>query len=323
MRGLEPPRGFPHTDLNRARLPIPPHPRAADIIAACSRPSRAAMWLFRTYHGRRAEGRGHRRHRRARLVGRCPGSLGFAVGPVRPGRPRARPGAAGRRRSGAHAGRARPRRPQAEPAGAGERLAPADARIRPAVAGRPARGRSSRGVRPLALPHRRERPRRRAAGERGRPPVEGARCRGGLPERLVRTCPRPRAPADRSAAAVGPGSGGQHRRRPQDRRDRHRDRPRPPVLRTVLVHDAGRLPERAARLHEREGHRRPRVPAARGGLARSRPRLPRRRVRPRHARGRHRGRERKHLRGRWHRPGPRLRSGAGRVPRQLQRAHDP
>ena len=28
MRGLEPPRGYPHTDLNRARLPIPPHPRA-------------------------------------------------------------------------------------------------------------------------------------------------------------------------------------------------------------------------------------------------------------------------------------------------------
>jgi hypothetical protein len=27
MRGLEPPRGLPHTDLNRARLPIPPHPR--------------------------------------------------------------------------------------------------------------------------------------------------------------------------------------------------------------------------------------------------------------------------------------------------------
>src|SRR5439155_26866020 len=27
MRGLEPPRGCPHTDLNRARLPIPPHPR--------------------------------------------------------------------------------------------------------------------------------------------------------------------------------------------------------------------------------------------------------------------------------------------------------
>jgi hypothetical protein len=28
MRGLEPPPGYPDTDLNRARLPIPPHPRA-------------------------------------------------------------------------------------------------------------------------------------------------------------------------------------------------------------------------------------------------------------------------------------------------------
>ncbi len=30
MRGLEPPPGFPDTDLNRARLPIPPHPRACE-----------------------------------------------------------------------------------------------------------------------------------------------------------------------------------------------------------------------------------------------------------------------------------------------------
>ena len=30
MRGLEPPRPYGHTDLNRARLPIPPHPRALD-----------------------------------------------------------------------------------------------------------------------------------------------------------------------------------------------------------------------------------------------------------------------------------------------------
>src|SRR5215510_6918684 len=29
MRGIEPPRGRPHTDLNRARLPVPPHPRGA------------------------------------------------------------------------------------------------------------------------------------------------------------------------------------------------------------------------------------------------------------------------------------------------------
>ena len=27
-RGLEPPWGCPHTDLNRTRLPIPPRPRA-------------------------------------------------------------------------------------------------------------------------------------------------------------------------------------------------------------------------------------------------------------------------------------------------------
>jgi hypothetical protein len=32
MRGLEPPRGLPHTDLNRARLPIPPHPRAGTQV---------------------------------------------------------------------------------------------------------------------------------------------------------------------------------------------------------------------------------------------------------------------------------------------------
>src|SRR5262249_17301481 len=31
MRGLNPPRGFPHTDLNRARLPIPPHPRGRPV----------------------------------------------------------------------------------------------------------------------------------------------------------------------------------------------------------------------------------------------------------------------------------------------------
>ncbi len=33
MRGLEPPRAFAHTDLNRARLPIPPHPRGAPMVA--------------------------------------------------------------------------------------------------------------------------------------------------------------------------------------------------------------------------------------------------------------------------------------------------
>src|SRR5262249_28320049 len=36
MRGLEPPRALAHTDLNRARLPIPPHPPAATFYPAPS-----------------------------------------------------------------------------------------------------------------------------------------------------------------------------------------------------------------------------------------------------------------------------------------------
>jgi hypothetical protein len=36
MRGLEPPRAFAHTDLNRARLPIPPHPRGLAIVPAAA-----------------------------------------------------------------------------------------------------------------------------------------------------------------------------------------------------------------------------------------------------------------------------------------------
>ncbi len=42
MRGLEPPRSFLHTDLNRARLPIPPHPRAAATISHATLPATLA-----------------------------------------------------------------------------------------------------------------------------------------------------------------------------------------------------------------------------------------------------------------------------------------
>jgi hypothetical protein len=44
MRGLEPPPGCPDTDLNRARLPIPPHPRGdakisqTQCVSGCSAP---------------------------------------------------------------------------------------------------------------------------------------------------------------------------------------------------------------------------------------------------------------------------------------------
>src|SRR3954471_24716036 len=43
MRGLEPPRPEGHTDLNRARLPIPPHPRAWDSVAGCRRGSETRL----------------------------------------------------------------------------------------------------------------------------------------------------------------------------------------------------------------------------------------------------------------------------------------
>src|SRR5205085_12632208 len=45
MRGLEPPRPKGHTDLNRARLPIPPHPLAWDSVAGgcCEFGSRRAV----------------------------------------------------------------------------------------------------------------------------------------------------------------------------------------------------------------------------------------------------------------------------------------
>src|SRR3712207_7261824 len=35
MRGLEPPWAYAHTDLNRARLPIPPHPRGVRHGSHC------------------------------------------------------------------------------------------------------------------------------------------------------------------------------------------------------------------------------------------------------------------------------------------------
>src|SRR3972149_3337352 len=44
MRGLEPPRPYGHTDLNRARLPIPPHPRGrANLSAAPGLPRRRLL----------------------------------------------------------------------------------------------------------------------------------------------------------------------------------------------------------------------------------------------------------------------------------------
>jgi hypothetical protein len=76
MRGLEPPRSHLHTDLNRARLPIPPHPlgwarqyRTGSAAAPCSRelarvtPSRTLGAGSRRACSDSLSGRSARRHR--------------------------------------------------------------------------------------------------------------------------------------------------------------------------------------------------------------------------------------------------------------------
>jgi hypothetical protein len=57
MRGLEPPPGLPDTDLNRARLPIPPHPR--EWARAKISHARASALLARVQR-KRQNGREHR-----------------------------------------------------------------------------------------------------------------------------------------------------------------------------------------------------------------------------------------------------------------------
>ena len=52
MRGLEPPRACAHTDLNRARLPIPPHPLGSRIVAALRRGESASLAVVALFdHG--------------------------------------------------------------------------------------------------------------------------------------------------------------------------------------------------------------------------------------------------------------------------------
>ena len=92
--------------------------------------------------------------------------------------------------------------------------------------------------------------------------------------------------------------------------------PRPSVLRSDGLHDAGRVPQGSAALHEREGHRRASVSAARSAERERGARLRRRQLVARHARRRDRGRERAHAGERPHGVGHR----AARVHRELQGA---
>ena len=78
MRGLEPPRAYAHTDLNRARLPIPPHPRDGQCSRASGYPAYPSSLSMRAASSR--------------------GSACSLLGAARAWRPRARRGR-GRRRA--------------------------------------------------------------------------------------------------------------------------------------------------------------------------------------------------------------------------------
>ena len=201
----------------------------------------------------------------------------------------------------------------------------AHARGRAAHARGADRPRAARRDRPLALPGRARRARRRRPEGTGGAARARARRRPRLP---VRPLPRARElePGDdRRAAALG--------RQPRDRRPGREDRDRrrrrrraAPLPRPRGPDDAGRLPARAAGVHEREGDRRALVRAAEPELEVRRAALRPPVLRARHARRGDRGRRPRHHR----RPRPRARHRQGPlgrradgVPRQLPRAHDP
>ena len=119
--------------------------------------------------------------------------------------------------------------------------------------------------------------------------------------------------ADRRTRAVGPDA--RHGRPGDEDRDhRLRGRSGSPVLRPDRLPHAAGVPERAAALHDGEGHRRSRLRAEGSRLAERTPRVQPGRLESRHARRGHRGRKRRHPGGR----PSHLRGRAARVHRQLQ-----
>ena len=245
MRGLEPPRGLPHTDLNRARLPIPPHPRGRQ----CSPPVLIAV-PFPTL-------------RRGLLI--C-GVLGLAFAAPAHARSvevvvtlKQPPLAAAfaRERTLAYssfAGRTGScsERRRAEATSTGSTRAQRE--VRNADPGRDSLGSRSAGrygvvlngfavVVPRVPPPR---------------PLADRRRRARLADRALHATARPDAAADRRADALG--AGARHRGPGDEDRD-HRRRRRPDASllqpRGLLV--SARLPEGADGVHDAEGHRRPRV----------------------------------------------------------------
>ena len=299
MRGIEPPRGCPHTDLNRARLPVPPHPRGA-LELQCS------SWPGGTYDSvpRRAR-KYHRRIVRCLLAILLPALLaipgvGLAAVPDRAPTPRvevivglAPPPAA---RSGWR---------HADPAGRSARAAltavereqvTVSRRILSRIPGAEIRWRYRIVLAGLAvaLPAGELRRLEAVPGvvrvypsvrygplsepEEARP---GGPARDPFPAAGDTGCHRRSGPVGARARARGTGD--------EDRDPRRRGRSAASVLRPRRAHHASGVPERRRRLHERQGDRRPGLRAARRRLAPRGQAVRPGALLPRHARRRDRG----------------------------------
>ena len=282
MRGLEPPRPEGHTDLNRARLPIPPHPRATPILAGTFSRSRTSHpVMIRALIALAA----------ASLVVLAPGSRppGTALGGpatevivTLASPPLARAGAGGAARIAAEQ--------RAFEKNLAEAVPEADVRWRYRIVANGFAVVLPDDAIPLA------------------PSPPG--CQSRLHVCAVPPEPRPERAADRRARALGPGARNGRRRR-EDRDHRHGRRPDPSVLCPSRIHDAAGLPEGAARVHDGQGDRRARIPTA---PSRRRRGDSGRRRRTWNPRSRHRRWKCGHQR---RRPNP-VRGRAARIPRQLQ-----
>ena len=244
MRGLEPPRAFAHTDLNRARLPIPPHPRGGRIVAADRHRVAASCVPWPPASSRPRPRCGPRLARAALRAG----AAAQPAAPARPGSSRSSSRCRSRRsprRSSATACSQRRRRPQ-------HRLnlrAPASVSL-PPHARRP---RSARcGPRSSQRSRARASAGATASSSTGWPSSCRARsspARSACPARpsgrrvTYHELARPHAAADRRAHALGPDARDRGPR-DEDRDHRRRHRPDAPVLRPDRLHVSRRASRR-------------------------------------------------------------------------------
>ena len=233
MRGLEPPRPEGHTDLNRARLPIPPHPRGTPILAGTFSRSRTShpVMLPRSHCPR---GRVPRRARAGLTAPRY-----GAGGPVTEvvvtlaSPPLARAGAGGAARIATEQ--------RAFEKDLAEAVPGADVRWRYRIVANGFAVVLPGDAIPLV---------------RRLPGVSRVFTSAQYRPSLDRSVPQIGAPVLWGPALETAG------RRREDRDHRHGRRPDPSVLCPSRIHDAVGLPEGAARIHDGQGDRRPRISTA-------------------------------------------------------------